>query len=215
MAVTGRRVIEIGIGVALAAVAALAALAAGASAESGGVGPGGTDGGGGCRPAQFGDRSLERGDCGNDVETLNWLLRAADYGVGLDGRFDAATHGSVRDLQARRGLRRTGVVNRRTREEIVGGMGRQTASWYGPGFYGNRTACGQTLRRNTRGVAHRQLPCGTRVVIAYGGRFVRTRVIDRGPFVKRGYERDWDLTAALAGTLRFEGVDHVRTAPIR
>jgi hypothetical protein len=45
---------------------------------------------------------------------------------------------------------------------------------------------------------------------------VRAKVIDRGPFVKqRRYERDWDLTEALAKRLRFEGVDHVRTAPIR
>jgi Putative peptidoglycan binding domain len=192
----------------------LAAVAASAGAESGGVGPGDDDGGS-CRAAQFGARSLERGDCGNDVETLNWLLRAADYRVALDRRFDATTHDAVRDLQARGGIPRTGVVNRRTRAAVVAGMGRQKASWYGPGFYGNRTACGQTLRRGTRGVAHRKLPCGTRVVIAYGGRFVRTRVIDRGPFVKRGYERDWDLTAALASKLRFEGVDRVRTAPIR
>lgn len=216
MTVTGRRVIRVGNRICAAfaaAVVACAGIGASAFAGSGGVGSG--DGGGTCRSAQFGERSLERGDCGNDVETLNWLLRADDYGVALDPRFDATTHESVRDLQARRGLSRTGVVNRRTREEIVAGMGRQTASWYGPGFYGNRTACGQVLRRETKGVAHRTLPCGTKLVIAYGGRFVRTRVIDRGPFVKRNYERDWDLTAALASKLRFGGVDRVRTAPIR
>ena len=28
------------------------------------------------------------------------------------------------------------------------------ASWYGPGLYGNRTACGQTLGYGTLGVAH-------------------------------------------------------------
>jgi rare lipoprotein A len=95
-------------------------------------------------------------------------------------------------------------------------MGSQKASWYGPGFFGNQTACGQTLRRKTVGVAHRTLPCGTKLVMAYRGRFVRTRVIDRGPFVKqRRYERDWDLTQALAQKLRFEGVDRVKTAPLR
>ena len=35
------------------------------------------------------------------------------------------------------------------------------ASWYGPGLYGNRTACGQTIRPSTLGVAHKRLPCGT------------------------------------------------------
>ncbi|MGH2950388.1 MAG: septal ring lytic transglycosylase RlpA family protein, partial [Solirubrobacteraceae bacterium] len=35
------------------------------------------------------------------------------------------------------------------------------ASWYGPGFYGNRTACGQLYTPEIVGVAHRTLPCGT------------------------------------------------------
>jgi rare lipoprotein A len=94
-------------------------------------------------------------------------------------------------------------------------MERRLASWYGPGFWGNRTACGPRLRRGTVGVAHRRLPCGTRVVIGYGGRYLRTRVIDRGPYVKRRYERDWDLTRAAARRLAFDGTDRVRSAVIR
>src|SRR6266545_2545909 len=35
------------------------------------------------------------------------------------------------------------------------------ASWYGPGFYGNRTACGQLYTPEILGVAHLTLPCGT------------------------------------------------------
>jgi rare lipoprotein A (peptidoglycan hydrolase) len=81
------------------------------------------------------------------------------------------------------------------------------ASWYGPGFYGNRFACAGTpglpvtYRRNTRGVAHRTLPCGTSVVICWrrpGARrytCVRVRVIDRGPYVAG---RNLDLTARTA-----------------
>ena len=56
------------------------------------------------------------------------------------------------------------------------------ATWYGPGLYGNHTACGQTLRPGTIGVAHRTLPCGTTVKFAYHGHTVVTRVIDRGPY---------------------------------
>src|SRR4051794_8984745 len=37
-------------------------------------------------------------------------------------------------------------------------------SWYGPGFYGHRTACGQTLTRGLIGVAHKTLPCGTKIL---------------------------------------------------
>ncbi len=57
------------------------------------------------------------------------------------------------------------------------------ASWYGPGFYGNRTACGQTYTPVIVGVAHRTLPCGTLVALSYGARSLTVPVIDRGPFV--------------------------------
>ncbi len=214
---------------ALAAATVALACVSGALASGGGVGPGGGgggnqngggnqsgNGGGSCKTIQFGDRALERGDCGSDVETLNWLLRSRDYGVALEPRFADKTHASVRDVQRRRGLSRTGVVNGATQKALRAGMGTQKASWYGPGFFGNRTACGQTYTRKIQGVAHRNLPCGTKLVIAYRGRYVRTRVIDRGPFVKRSrYERDWDLSQALARKLHFEGVDRIRTAPIR
>ena len=59
---------------------------------------------------------------------------------------------------------------------------RSFASWYGPGFYGRRTACGETISDSIRGVAHRTLPCGTRLTLRRGDRIVRARVVDRGPF---------------------------------
>lgn len=74
------------------------------------------------------------------------------------------------------------------------------ASWYGPGLYGRSTACGQTLRATTIGVAHRNLPCGTMVKFVYHGRAVIAPVIDRGPYVKG---RAWDLTAAASDALGF------------
>jgi hypothetical protein len=57
------------------------------------------------------------------------------------------------------------------------------ASWYGPGFYGNRTACGQTYTPELLGVAHLTLPCGTPLTLTYDSRSVRVTVIDRGPYV--------------------------------
>lgn len=77
------------------------------------------------------------------------------------------------------------------------------ATWYGPGLYGNNTACGQVLRPSTVGVAHRSLPCGTAVKFVYRGRQVITRVIDRGPY---SYGNDWDLTLAAAEALGFDQV---------
>ncbi len=57
------------------------------------------------------------------------------------------------------------------------------ASWYGPGFYGNRTACGQVYTPEILGVAHLTLPCGTRLTLTYGARAVTVQVIDRGPYI--------------------------------
>ena len=83
------------------------------------------------------------------------------------------------------------------------------ATWYGPGLYGNGTACGKTLHRRTIGVAHRTLPCGTAIKIAYHGHTLVTRVIDRGPYTKGN---DFDLTNGARLKLGFEGVGTVRYA---
>ncbi|MGC1852348.1 MAG: septal ring lytic transglycosylase RlpA family protein [Solirubrobacterales bacterium] len=77
------------------------------------------------------------------------------------------------------------------------------ATWYGPGLYGNSTACGQVLRPQTLGVAHRNLPCGTAVRFIYRGRAIVTRVIDRGPY---SLGNAWDLTHAAARALGFDQV---------
>ena len=37
------------------------------------------------------------------------------------------------------------------------------ATWYGPGLYGNKTASGEILQKNTLTAAHGQLPLGTKV----------------------------------------------------
>jgi rare lipoprotein A len=76
------------------------------------------------------------------------------------------------------------------------------ASWYGPGLYGNPLGCGGRLGASQLGVAHRSLPCGTRVTLRHDGRVVRVPVIDRGPYVGG---REYDLTAATARRLKFNG----------
>jgi hypothetical protein len=85
-------------------------------------------------------------------------------------------------------------------------LAKTKATWYGPGFYGRRTACGQTLTKRTEGVAHRTLPCGTQVEIRRGGRSVVVPVIDRGPFANKA---DFDLTKNVADAVDVSGVDRV------
>jgi rare lipoprotein A len=120
------------------------------------------------------------------------LSGAAPAAAGTGG----ASTGASYEAQAGRGLAFTALR--------VGG-----ATWYGPGFYGKRTACGQTLRPGTLGVAHRNLPCGTVVKFVFGGRQIVTRVIDRGPYA-RGFA--WDLTNGTREALGFESSGHIRYA---
>jgi rare lipoprotein A (peptidoglycan hydrolase) len=61
-------------------------------------------------------------------------------------------------------------------------MGWQLSTWYGPGFWGNTTACGIPLEVSTWGIAHRTLPCGKLVWLRRGGREIVVPVIDRGPY---------------------------------
>lgn len=82
------------------------------------------------------------------------------------------------------------------------------ATYYGPGFFGHKTACGQTLKRSTLGVANRSLPCGTPVSILFHGRSITVHVIDRGPFGAHAY---WDLTEATARALGMTGTSRIGT----
>jgi hypothetical protein len=66
------------------------------------------------------------------------------------------------------------------------------ASWYS----GGATACGGSA--TGMGVAHRTLPCGTKVKMRHGNNTVTVRVIDRGPFISG---REWDLTAEAKNAL--------------
>jgi len=86
------------------------------------------------------------------------------------------------------------------------------ATFYGPGFFGRQTACGQLLTPDLQGVAHRHLPCGTLVRIMYRGRETTVPVVDRGPF---NGDYDWDLTQATADSLGFQtgGIGYAPVTP--
>ena len=73
-------------------------------------------------------------------------------------------------------------------------------SWFGPEFYGHRTACGYAMTTELLGVAHRSLPCGTLITFRNpaNGRILAVPVVDRGPYV---YARQWDLTGGACQAL--------------
>ena len=49
-------------------------------------------------------------------------------------------------------------------EQVVHGL----ATWYGPGFVGNRTASGEVFNPSALTAAHRTLPFGTQVRVKIG-----------------------------------------------
>ena len=85
------------------------------------------------------------------------------------------------------------------------------ATWYGPGLYGNHLACGGRLSHRTLGVAHKSLPCGTKVALRYHGRTVVGPVVDRGPYA-RGVS--YDLTEATAKRLGMTQTSRLAAAPL-
>lgn len=84
-------------------------------------------------------------------------------------------------------------------------------SWYGPGFYGRRTANGERFGRESMTVAHRSLPFGTilRVIDTQTDRAVLVRVNDRGPFC-RGRILDMSEGAASRLGIKGKGTANVR-----
>ncbi|MFB8788197.1 MAG: septal ring lytic transglycosylase RlpA family protein [Potamolinea sp.] len=101
----------------------------------------------------------------------------------------------------------TQVVAGPVRVRISSGL----ASWYGPGFHGNRSASGEIYNQNAMTAAHRSLPFGTYVQVTNmdNGRSVVVRINDRGPFIGG---RVIDLSAAAARAL---GVTQTGVAPVR
>jgi len=89
-------------------------------------------------------------------------------------------------------------------EERVTSVFHGEASWYGPGFAGRRTACGERFDPNKLTAAHRSLPCNTRVRVTNtaNGAQVIVRINDRGPYAGG---RVLDLSQHGADVLGYRG----------
>jgi rare lipoprotein A len=92
----------------------------------------------------------------------------------------------------------------------VGHVERGVASWYGPGFHGNKTANGERYDMHQLTAAHRTLPLGSMAEVRSlsNGRKVTVRINDRGPFAK-GRIIDLSLAAAQALAMTGNGTDQV------
>lgn len=214
--------LNIAVAVTLVAVLAMVTLigADGAKAASGGIGTATPTGSVKSQPSaavgtRFGSRTLRQGMVGPDVKVLKSIVRSKNLLSGaLTQTFDRPTTSAVRRFQATENISSNGVVDPSTAKALIGSLRTSEASWYGPGLWGNGTACGKvTLRPGTIGVANKNLPCGTRVLFGYRGKFIIAPVIDRGPYIAG---RTWDLTKAASDAigLTSAGVGRVRHAII-
>jgi rare lipoprotein A len=131
-------------------------------------------------------------------------VQAATTVAAADGTFDAAWktdqtgHFDLRARPASASAEPAAAAATALPSSSVTVFRRTLATWFGPGFYGHRTACGQVLSHRLLGVANRTLPCGTKVALLYQGRTITVPVVDRGPFA---HGADYDLTAATAQAL--------------
>lgn len=132
-----------------------------------------------------------------------WIKRV---GVDQDGRFVAkfqANDIGFRKIRATFAGDALNTFKKKVKPLTI--YGKDRATWYGPGFYGRSTACGQKMSKTILGVAHRTLPCGTKVSILYNGNTITVPVIDRGPYS----HANWDLTEGAARRLGFSGTDTI------
>lgn len=82
-----------------------------------------------------------------------------------------------------------------------------TASWYGPGFHGRRTASGEIYDQTGFTAAHKSLPFGTRLRVCFN-KCTEVTINDRGPFIS-GRDLDLSFGAADAIGLINPGVNKV------
>jgi rare lipoprotein A len=138
--------------------------------------------------------------------------QAATAEAGDDGAFDAAWktdhigHFALRARLATDGDSDTAAAAAALPTRGITVFRRTLATWFGPGFFGHRTACGQRLTHRLLGVAHRTLPCGAKVALLYKGHTITVPVVDRGPFA---HGADFDLTAATAQALGVTTTVHI------
>ncbi len=123
------------------------------------------------------------GDCGGDVKTLHWLLKASSYGVPLDKKFDHPTDDSVRRFQRRHHIHADGVVGRRTRKKIVHTMHKKRRDLVRPQRSQRRHAGEVAPLNDWRRASHPSV--WDQGDLKYRGHFVRAKVIDRGPYAHR------------------------------
>jgi len=92
----------------------------------------------------------------------------------------------------------------------IGFVERGEASWYGPGFHGNKTANGERYDMYKLTAAHRTLPLGSVAVVRSltSGHRVTVRINDRGPFA-RGRVLDLSLAGARALGMTGKGTDRI------
>ena len=110
---------------------------------------------------------------------------------------------------SRRFTGKTGEVTAKSHGTLIG-----YATYYGPGFHGNKTASGEVFDMHKMTCAHRTLPFGTILLVTNlsNSKSVQVRVNDRGPFVKNVII---DLSLGSAKKIDLDGKEMVEVKIIK
>ena len=122
---------------------------------------------------------------------------------------DGGERASVNDVAA---VRSSDVSAAPRVPEVVQGetdVRKMVASYYANVLEGNPTASGEPYKPGRYTAAHKRLPLGTELRVAYGGEAVEVVVNDRGPYAP-GHDLDLSMAAAEEIGLTVPG-----TAPVR
>lgn len=103
----------------------------------------------------------------------------------------------------------------RTLVEFVD-KGSMKASWYGPGFHGQKTANGEVYDQMSFTAAHKSLKFGTLLKITNlkNDKSVVVRINDRGPYIQ-GRDLDLSKAAALELGMVKRGVAKIKVEEIK
>lgn len=109
---------------------------------------------------------------------------------------EATTYKEISNSKNNEGIADNGVEN-------SSNLRTARASWYGPRFYGKKTANGELFTKDIVSFAHKTLPFGTEVKFYYNNKTVIAHCNDRGPYKNRA---EFDLSYKTAKILGFSDV---------
>jgi len=148
-------------------------------------------------------------NCQHAREVASRFVKGEDRGRAREVRHGGRTHTCSWKLRSCRFY--SGKTPRRVRWQLSVPYNTALASWYDAVGLGGRMGCAPFTYQGGYVVAHKTMPCGTRLEVCLNG-CVAVYVGDRGPYVGG---REFDLDAPVKDAIGFSGVQAIRWRYLR